>query len=233
MSPITRSVSIFTRARSPACWARRIYGAPANDNAKLRREIFIVDNIISMATLRAILAVGSAAAAVCSVAVLLAVPSTVFEEISGSGIDFRHANSPTRNKYLPETMGGGVALLDYDNDGRLDIFFTNGAKFDDPMPAGKMPDKSDRKFWNRLYHQNANGTFTDVTEKAGLTGMPQNRYGMGIAVGDIDNDGLEDIYVTGVGGNTLYHNNGDGTFTVVTTRAGVLGSGWSTSAGFF
>ena len=79
-------------------------------------------------------------------------------------------------------MGGGVALLDYDNDGRLDIFFTNGAKIDDPMPDGKLPDKSDRKFWNRLYHQNANGTFTDVTEKAGLTGMPQNHYDMGVAV---------------------------------------------------
>ncbi len=130
-------------------------------------------------------------------------------------------------------MGGGVALLDYDNDGRLDIFFTNGAKIDDPMPDGKMPDKSDRKFWNRLYHQNADGTFTDVTEKAGLTGMPQNYYGMGVAVGDYDNDGFEDIYVTGYGGNTLYHNNGNGTFTDVTKSAGVAGGGWSASAGFF
>jgi hypothetical protein len=150
-----------------------------------------------------------------------------------SRVDFKHESSATSHKYLPETMGGGVALLDYDNDGRLDILFTNGARIDDPMPAGKMPDKSDRKFWNRLYHQNANGTFTDVTEKAGLTGMPQNRYGMGVAVGDVDNDGYQDIYVTGFGGNTLYHNNGDGTFTDVTARAGVTASGWSTSAGFF
>ena len=87
-------------------------------------------------------------------------------------------------------MGGGVALLDYDNDGRLDIFFVNGARLADPMPAGRLPDKSDRKYWNRLYHQNADGTFTDVTEKAGLTGMPQNRYGMGVAAGDYDNDGF-------------------------------------------
>ncbi|PYQ05040.1 MAG: RNA-binding protein [Acidobacteria bacterium] len=130
-------------------------------------------------------------------------------------------------------MGGGVALLDYDNDGRLDVFFTNGAKLDDPMPAGKAPDKSDRRFWNRLFRQNADGTFADVTEKAGLTGMPQDRYGMGVAVGDYDNDGFEDLYVTGYGGNTLYHNNGDGTFSDVTARAGVGASGWSASAGFF
>src|SRR5258707_9744380 len=101
-------------------------------------------------------------------------------------IDFKDENSPTSNKYLVETMGGGVALLDYDNDGRPDIFFVNGAKIDDPMPEGKLPDKSDRRFWNRLYHQNADGTFTDVTEKAGLTGMPQNYYAMGVAVGDYD-----------------------------------------------
>jgi len=148
-------------------------------------------------------------------------------------VDFKDENSATSNKYLVETMGGGVALLDYDNDGRLDIFFVNGAKIDDPMPEGKPPDKSDRRFWNRLYHQNADGTFTDMTEKAGLTGMPQNHYGMGVAVGDYDNDGFEDIYVTNYDGNTLYHNNGDGTFTDVTKRAGVSGGGWSASAGFF
>jgi len=147
-------------------------------------------------------------------------------------IQFKQENSATSNKYLVETMGGGVALLDYDNDGRLDIFFTNGAKIDDPMPDGKLPDKSDPKFSNRLYHQSSNGTFTDVTEKAGLSGIPQNHYDMGVAVGDYDNDGFEDMYVTGFGGNTLYHNNGDGTFTDVTKKAGVAASGWNTSAGF-
>jgi enediyne biosynthesis protein E4 len=161
-------------------------------------------------------------------------PDLQFTDITQTAkIDFKHENSATSNKYLVETMGGGVALLDYDNDGRLDIFFTNGAKIDDPMPDGKVPDKSDPRFWNRLYHQNADGTFTDVTEKAGLTGMPQNYYGMGVAVGDYDNDGFEDIYVTGYGGNTLYHNNGDGTFTDVTKKAGVVAGGWSASAGFF
>ena len=130
-------------------------------------------------------------------------------------------------------MGGGVALLDYDNDGRLDVFLTNGAKIDDPMPDGKLPDKSDPAFWNRLYQQTSSGTFVDVTQKAGLSGALQNAYGMGVAVGDYDNDGFEDIYVTNYGGNTLYRNNGDGTFKDVTERAGVRAGGWSTSAGFF
>jgi hypothetical protein len=162
------------------------------------------------------------------------VPDVHFTDITQiAKMDFLHQSSATANKYLVETMGGGVALLDYDNDGRLDIFFTNGAKIDDPMPDSKAPDKSDKKYWNRLYHQNPDGTFTDVTEKAGLTGMVQDHYDMGIAVGDYDNDGFEDIYVTGFGGNTLYHNNGNGTFTDVTKAAGVAGGAWSASAGFF
>ena len=161
-------------------------------------------------------------------------PDLQFADITKiAKIDFKQENSATSNKYLIETMGGGVALFDYDNDGRLDIFFTNGAKLDDPMSDGKHPDKSEPKFWNRLYHQNADGTFTDVTEKAGLTGMPQNHYDMGVAVGDYDNDGFEDIYVTGYGGNSLYHNNEDGTFTDVTKKSGVAAGGWSASAGVF
>ena len=161
-------------------------------------------------------------------------PEVQFTDITQAAkVDFQYESSATSNKYLIETMGGGVALLDYDNDGRLDIFFTNGANIDDPMPDGKMPEKSDKKFWNRLYHQSADGTFTDATEKAGLTGMPQNHYDMGVAVGDYDNDGFEDIYVTGFGGNTLYHNNGNGTFADVTKSAGVSAGGWSASAGFF
>jgi enediyne biosynthesis protein E4 len=148
-------------------------------------------------------------------------------------IEFRHENSATPSKYLVETMGGGVALFDYDNDGRLDVFFTNGAKIADPMPAGTLPDKADPRFWNRMYRQTQEGAFVDVTDKAGLSGMPQNRYGMGVAVGDYDNDGFQDIYVTNFGANTLYRNNGNGTLTDVTARAGVASSGWSASAGFF
>jgi hypothetical protein len=152
---------------------------------------------------------------------------------TAAGIDFTHENSATAQKYLVETMGGGVALLDYDNDGRLDMFFTNGAKIDDPMPDGRLPDKSDRRFWNRLYQQREDGTFLDVTGKAGLTGMPQNQYGMGVAAADYDNDGFADLYVTSFGSNTLYRNNGNGTFTDVTRGAGVAAGGWSASAGFF
>ena len=124
-------------------------------------------------------------------------------------------------------MGSGVALFDYDNDGRLDIFAVNGAPLTDPTPRGTIPQKTDPKYWNRLYHQKQDGTFEDVTEKAGLQGAG---YGMGVAAGDYDNDGYEDLYVTAYGGNQLYHNNGDGTFTDVTEKAGVGGAGWSTSA---
>ncbi|MGB6946983.1 MAG: CRTAC1 family protein [Bryobacteraceae bacterium] len=146
------------------------------------------------------------------------------------GVGFRLENSPTTQKYLPETMCGGVAVFDYDNDGRLDIFFTNGAHIDDPMPNGKKPEKSNPRYSNRLYHQNPDGTFTDVTEKAGLAG---SGYSMGVAVGDYDNDGFEDLFVTGLDRTTLYHNNGDGTFTDVTAKSGTATNGWSTSAGFF
>jgi hypothetical protein len=149
------------------------------------------------------------------------------ETSSALGISFRNIASHTSKKYLIETMAPGVALFDYDNDGRLDIFVVNGAPLSDPTPKGTIPRKTESKYWNRLYHQKSDGTFEDVTEKAGLQGVG---YGMGVAVGDYDNDGYEDLYVTAYGGNKLYHNNGDGTFTDVTDKAGVGGSGWSTSA---
>ncbi len=121
-------------------------------------------------------------------------------------------------------------MLDYDNDGRMDLFFTNGARLLDPMPKGAMPDKSDAKYWNRLYRQRPDGTFEDQTERAGLKGAG---YSMGVAAADFDNDGYTDLFVTGYGANFLYRNNGDGTFTDVTRKVGVEGSGWSTSAGWF
>jgi hypothetical protein len=156
-----------------------------------------------------------------------ATPGLFVDITQKSGVNFRYQGSHTSKKYLIETMGAGVALFDYDNDGRLDIFLVNGTPLDDPTPLGTIPKKSGATYWNRLYHQKADGTFEDVTQKAGLQG---EGYGMGVAVGDYDNDGYEDLYVTGFGGNHLYHNNGNGTFTDATAKAGVGGTGWSTSA---
>src|SRR6478672_4509531 len=103
-------------------------------------------------------------------------------------------------------MGAGVAMLDYNNDGRLDLFFVNGAALHESMPSGYKPDKTDPRYWNRLFRNNEDGTFTDVTEASGLRG---EGYGMGVAVGDFNNDGFSDLYVTSVGRNNLYRNNGD------------------------
>src|SRR5260370_16706094 len=118
-----------------------------------------------------------------------------------SGINFRYQASHTSKKYLPETMGAGVALFDYDNDGRLDIFLVNGAPLGDPTAKGTIPQKTGLQYWNRLYHQKTDGTFEDVTEKTALQGTG---YGIGLAVRDYDNDGYEDLYVTPYGGNKLY-----------------------------
>src|SRR3984957_7197581 len=149
------------------------------------------------------------------------------------GIDFTVQNSPPPQKYLIETMPGGVALLDYNNDGLLDIFVVNGGRISSPMSSPENFDRHDPKYWNRLYRQNKDGSFTDVTEQAGLANAGDGNYGMGVAVGDYDHDGYSDIYVTNYGKNILYHNNGDGTFTDVTAKAGVAAGGWSVSAGFF
>jgi hypothetical protein len=155
-------------------------------------------------------------------------PQAKFVDVTTSlGVRFQHEAPHTSKKYLLETMGSGVALFDYDNDGRLDLFLVNGAEISDPSQPAAIPAKTGPKYWNRLYHQKSDGTFEDVTEKAGLQGAG---YGMGVAIGDYDNDGFEDLYVTGYGGNHLYHNNGNGTFTDVTEKAAVAGSGWSTSA---
>ena len=126
-------------------------------------------------------------------------------------IAFELDSCETPERHAPETMAGGVAVFDYNNDGKLDIFFTNGADI-------KTLRKSSPKYSNRLFENDGKGHFTDVTEKAGLAG---SGYDMGVAVADYDNDGYEDIFVAGVYKNTLYHNNGDGTFTDVTAKAGL------------
>src|SRR5262249_9038496 len=142
-------------------------------------------------------------------------------------------NSPTSQKYLIETMGGGVALLDYNNDGLMDVFLVNSGHLEDPVRLPAQFSRSDPAHWNRLYRQNRDGSFTDVTAQAGLALAGDANYGMGVATGDYDNDGFTDLDVTNYGRNMLYRNNGNGTFTDVTSRAGVAGGGWSASAGFF
>jgi hypothetical protein len=169
----------------------------------------------------------SASAGVLSHQALTEPPAKFVDVTKVSGVHFEGQAYHTSTKYLIETMGSGVALFDYDNDGRPDIFFTNGAPLTDPEPAGTIPKKAGPRDWDRLYHQKDDGTFEDVTEKAGLAGAG---YDMGVAVGDYDNDGYEDLYVAGYGGNHLYHNEGNGKFTDVTGPSGTGGSGWSTSA---
>src|SRR5271167_499272 len=152
------------------------------------------------------------------------VATPVFEEVPAakSGIHWVHVAGMSPDKHLPETSGAGCAFLDYDNDGWMDIYLVNSGRCDfyDPKPPLR----------NALYRNNRDGTFTDVTEKAGVG---DGGYGMGVAVGDYDNDGFADIYVTQYGRSILYHNNGDGTFTDVTEKAGVAAPGWSSSAVWF
>jgi enediyne biosynthesis protein E4 len=143
---------------------------------------------------------------------------------AAAGIAFMQDSTQTDEKYYLETMGTGVAWLDYDQDGLMDLYFVQSAATDIYKPAHPLR--------SALYHNNGDGTFTDVTEKAGVGG--EGHYGQGVAVGDFDNDGYPDLYVTGYGRGILYHNNGNGTFTDVTEKSGVADEGeWSTSAGWF
>ena len=154
----------------------------------------------------------------------LAASAYPFEEVStsASGITWVHTAGKSAEKYLPETTGAGCAFLDYDNDGWMDIYLVNSGRCDfyDPKPPLR----------NALYRNNRDGTFTDVTEKAGVAA---GGYGQGVAIGDYDGDGFPDMYVTQYGRSILYHNNGDGTFTDVTEKAGVAAPGWSSSAVWF
>lgn len=175
-------------------------------------------------------AIGAAALLACSVVLVPAAPPVTFSDVTGSsGIAFRHAASKTAMKFLPETMGGGVAIFDADGDGRLDLFFTNGAAITAGTTSVHAPDKREPRFWNRLYRNLGGWQFEDVTGRSGLAG---SRYDFGAAAADYDNDGDTDLHVTGLGGNTLYRNNGSGTFADVTRPAGAAVPGWSSSAAF-
>src|SRR3954447_22506954 len=150
----------------------------------------------------------------------------IFEEIPAnvSGITWGHENAMSADRFLPATMGPGVAFVDYDNDGWLDLFMVNsGGPVDFYTP--KQPLR------NALYKNNRDGTFTDVTDKAGVAGGKE--FGMGCTIADYDNDGYPDIFVTAYGRCTLYRNNGNGTFTDVTAKAGLAAPGWTTSAVWF
>src|SRR6266571_7969300 len=148
----------------------------------------------------------------------------LFEEVpaSQSGITWVHENARSEKRYLPETLGPGCAFFDYDNDGWMDVYLVNSGPSDFFQP--KKPLR------NALYRNNHDGTFTDVTEKAGVAG---GTFGMGVAAGDYDGDGWVDLYTTSYGRNILYHNNGNGTFTDVTDKTGVAAPGWSTCAVWF
>lgn len=155
----------------------------------------------------------------CMATLLFVSSRAVSEETNASAIHFTFRpitflldSSETEQRHAPETMAGGVAVFDYDHDGNPDIFFTNGANITSLK-------KDSSRYWNRLFRNNGNGTFTDITEKAGLKGTG---FDVGVAIGDYDNDGYDDIFVSGVYRNTLYHNNGDGTFTDVTEKAGLV-----------
>jgi hypothetical protein len=164
---------------------------------------------------------------ICAVALSQQVQTSspvTFEEVPPkvSGITWVHDNAASPEHYLPETIGGGCAFLDYDNDGWMDIYLVNSGSADFFTPTKPLK--------NALYHNNHDGTFTEVTDKAGVGG---GTFGMGVAVGDYDKDGWQDIYVTSYGRNILYHNNHNGTFTDVTDKAGMAAPGWSTSAVWF
>jgi tetratricopeptide (TPR) repeat protein len=149
-------------------------------------------------------------------------PRPRFEDIARrSGVCFRYESGATPHQFIADTMGGGVALLDYDRDGWLDIYFINGCALPFNRRSPPRP--------NKLYRNRGGGTFDDNTERAGVAGRG---YGMGCAVGDFDNDGYDDLFLTGLGETVLYRNRGDGTFEDVTKRAGVSSSRWTTAAGF-
>lgn len=147
----------------------------------------------------------------------------VFTDVTKqAGINWVHDNALSPDRYLPETVGAGCVFFDYDNDGWMDIYLVNSGASDFFTPGKPLK--------NALYHNNHDGTFTDVADKAGVAG---GTFGMGAAAGDYDGDGRVDLYVTSYGRNILYHNNGNGTFTDVTEKAGVAAPGWSTCAVWF
>lgn len=161
---------------------------------------------------------GAAGVALATAPALRASPTSgvrFVDVVRAAGITFQHTNASSAEKYLIETMGSGCGWIDFDQDGLLDLYLVNGAATNVYRPAHLVR--------SALYRSNGDGTFTDVTEKAGVGA--EGLFGMGVAVGDFDNDGYPDLFVCGYGRSILYHNNGNGTFTDVTKRAGVENAG--------
>ncbi len=193
--------------------------------SRQNRQVFglAIGFLASIAIMGGIIARNPADAQPSSPAVR-AIPVHFTDVRQAAGITFRHDATMTQEKEYIETMGNGVGWIDYDQDGLLDLYLVQSAATDWYKPPHPLR--------SALYHNNGDGTFTDVTEKAGVGA--EGLYGQGVAVGDYDNDGYPDLLVTGYGHTILYHNNGDGTFTDVTAKAGVADEGnWSTSAGWF
>jgi len=176
--------------------------------------------IIALSGLAGVLAIAYGKPAATATPAAQEAPAVTFRDVTAAaGIHFTHNTGAFGKKYLPETLGPGVAFIDYDNDGWPDIFLVNGMDWPGRVQKHTTP---------KLYHNNHDGTFTDVTHKAGLD---VEMYGMGVAVGDYDNDGYDDLFVTAYGQSRLFHNNGNGTFTDVTQKAGLAGpKEFSTSA---
>src|SRR5579872_3189295 len=210
--------------RSPITGSASRKQTPRILNNKMRHDLHLRRDFLRYLA-------GSAAAASVSPILRATIPAaenptqnSPFSEVpaSASGITFVHTSGHSSQKFLPESTGPGCAFLDYDNDGWMDIYLVNSGPCDFWTPPAPLR--------NALYRNNRDGTFTDVTEKAGV---PGGGYGMGVAVGDYNADGFPDFYVTQYGRSILYRNNGDGTFTDVTERAGVAAPGWASSAVWF
>jgi hypothetical protein len=199
-------------------------GQPATYQQAFRRLIRPLGAILILAFSSGLALRSRVLAAQSSKASEPAIPVHYTDVRESAKITFQQDSTQTEEKYYLETMGTGVAWIDYDQDGLMDLYFVQSAATDLYKPPHPIR--------SALYHNNGDGTFTDVTEKAGVGG--EGHYGQGVAVGDYDNDGYPDLYVTGYGRAILYHNNGNGTFTDVTARAQLADEGgWSTSAGWF
>src|ERR1700753_173838 len=186
----------------------------------LDRQRFVDKEKIAVLSLFLVLILGFAPVARARQATAPATKPVTFVEVTpkSSGIPWVHDTAHSSERYLPETVGAGCAFFDYDNDGWMDIYLVNSGSSD--FFTAKTPLK------NALYHNNHDGTFTDVTEKAGVAG---GTFGMGVAAGDYDGDGGVDLFGTSYGRSILYRNNGDGTFSDVTRQAGLPMDGWTTS----